>query len=218
MTPPARLGLAAIVLAALCLAQTTPLSAHRLDEYLQTARLSVAVDRIGLEMDLTPGVAMAPAVFAMIDTDGNGQWSQAEIDAYARQVIGALVLTIDGRPARLALDRAEAPTWEAMKQGVGAIRLRASALAPAASPGDHHVIFRNAHRPVTSVYLANALVPLDGRIEITGQDRDALQSQLTINYRMAPANSGPWTSGLPPLAGLAVAAALIAWRPKLRRR
>jgi len=206
MTSLARLGFGALVLAGLCLA-ATGLSAHRLDEYLQAARLSIGVDRVALELDLTPGVAMAPEVFAMIDANGDGQWSRAEIDAYAQQVIGALVLTIDGRPARLALDRLDAPAREAMNEGVGAIRLRARALGPAASPGNHHVTFRNTHRPMTSVYLANALVPIDRRIEITSQDRDEVQSQLTINYRVMPATSWSWAriSSWPLLACVVIA-------------
>ena len=41
--------------------------AHRLDEYLQATRLSLALDRIVLKADLTPGVDVAPLVFSLIN-------------------------------------------------------------------------------------------------------------------------------------------------------
>jgi hypothetical protein len=34
-------------------------SAHRRDEYLQAARIAVGPDRVRIELDLTPGMAVA---------------------------------------------------------------------------------------------------------------------------------------------------------------
>ena len=93
-----RSRIAPIALIGVCLGLAAPLRAHRLDEYLQAARISVAADRVTLELDLTPGVAIAPAVLAMIDTDRNGELSPAESDAYARSVIDGVALKVDGRP------------------------------------------------------------------------------------------------------------------------
>ena len=36
------------------LATPAPAGAHRLDEYLQATRVSIDLDRVGLEIDLTP--------------------------------------------------------------------------------------------------------------------------------------------------------------------
>ena len=44
-----------------------------------------------LEIDLTPGVATAPEVFAWIDTNRDGEISSAEGEAYARQMLSASV-------------------------------------------------------------------------------------------------------------------------------
>ena len=52
--------------------------AHRLDEYLQATRLSLAPDRVVLKIDLTPGVEVAPAIFAMITPNRDGRISEAE--------------------------------------------------------------------------------------------------------------------------------------------
>ena len=60
MTRLARVG--ASVLLCVGLGRPAPIAAHRLDEYLQAARIAVDVDRVGVELDLTPGVAIAPSV------------------------------------------------------------------------------------------------------------------------------------------------------------
>ena len=214
----ARVGVTSLVLVLVCVGHVAPVGAHRLDEYLQATRLSVARQQVDLEIDLTAGIAVAPAVFAMIDVDRSGEISAAEGDGYARQVLDAFVLTVDGQAVRPRLEAARVPTWDDMSQGVGIIRLRASASLPAVRPGDHRLFFLNAHKPETSVYLANVLVPTDVQIEVTGQRRDGGQRELTIDYRVAPDAS--WMSSWPLLAGLVVAGVLGAalWRlPRIKR-
>jgi len=220
MTATLRTAVASIGLAAICLVLPARLAAHRLDEYLQAARLAVALDRVSVELDLTAGIAKAPAVFAMIDANHDGRVSQSEIDAYARQVVDALVLTLDGGTIRPILDRAETPAWSEMRDGVGAIRLHASARLADARPGHHQLFFRNTHQPAMSVYLANALVPENDRVEITSQGRDAAQHELTIDYRIADAAGRSAAASWQLFAGLAVAGALALafWsRPRTRR-
>ena len=56
----------------------TSASAHRLDEYLEGTILSVAKNRLDVEMTLTPGVAIFPILIAAIDRDADGTISQAE--------------------------------------------------------------------------------------------------------------------------------------------
>ena len=52
--------------------------------------LRVEVERVRLEIDLTPGASVAPQVFAAIDTDHDGQIARAEADTYAREVLRKL--------------------------------------------------------------------------------------------------------------------------------
>jgi len=158
------------------------LDAHRLDEYLQATRLSVALDRIELEIDLTPGVSIAERIVTAIDTDRDGRFSPAESDAYAGTVLNALALTADGRALPLNPGDQSFPDRGAMLEGVGTIRLRASAMLPRTSGGRHTIEYRNGYQPEASVYLANTLVPGNRRITIAAQDRDPLQHRLTVTY------------------------------------
>ena len=200
----------------LFLATPVPAAAHRLDEYLQATRLSIDVDRVGLEMDLTAGVAVAPEIFGWIDTDRNGRISDIESDAYARQLLGSLQLSIDDRPVRISLDQIHVPSFREMSLGVGIIRVRATALC-SASAGRHHVSFVNTHRPETSVYLVNPLAPADPRIQIAGQRRDRGQHGLTVDYVVK--DDGSWARTCSLLVAVAMAGALVVTRrPRAHRQ
>jgi len=196
----------ASVLLCVWLGRPAPIGAHRLDEYLQAARIAVDVDRVGVELDLTPGVAIAPSVLAMIDRDRNGEITGDEGDAYARQVIEGLVMDVDGHAVRARLEEQTMPVWRDVAEGTGVIRLRASAALSRLGSGRHQLYFQNVHRSEIGVYLVNALVPADDRIEITGQRRDAAQHELTIDFHVRGARrfGAAWSA----LAGFLVAATI----------
>ncbi len=203
---------AALAALAVWLAMPSPLAAHRLDEYLQASRLLVDADRVTIELDLTPGASIASAVVASADGDRDGAVSAREQDAYARAIVASLALSIDGTPAAVRLREAHFPPIDAFGEGAGTIRVRADAMMPPAAPGRHTLRYANAHRPDASVYLVNALVPADPRVQIASQHRDTAQHTLMIDYDVAPS---PWARGWWIVAGFAVAGVLMAGRRRL---
>jgi hypothetical protein len=160
-------------------AETT---AHRLDEYLQAARIAIEPDRARIELDLTPGAAVADAVLADIDRDRTAAISPDEAAAYAGAVRRALRLEVDGTPLLLELGTTRFPDVEDMRKGEGVIRLELSAALPPLAAGPHHLLYRNSHHPEIAVYLANALVPASERVSITAQRRDADQREVIVDY------------------------------------
>src|SRR5262245_5417034 len=88
----------AVGLAVMSCAIGADLSAHRRDEYLQAARLGIDPHRVQIELDLTPGVALAVPILSEIDRNRDGVLSPDEQRAYGERVAGALALEIDGRP------------------------------------------------------------------------------------------------------------------------
>ena len=82
------------------------ISAHRRDEYLQAARVSIEPEAVHLELDLTPGIALADGIIADIDRNRDGSLSQDEQQAYAALVVRELTLAADGAPVRAELARA----------------------------------------------------------------------------------------------------------------
>jgi len=192
------------VAVALWLAVGSPAGAHRVDEYLQATRIAVGIERVDLEIDLTPGVSVASDVLGWIDANADGHVSQIEGEAYAREMLRSVALSVDGRPAQIALVETHIPEPSEMRLGTGTVQVRATAKVPAQWPGQHRVSYSNAHRPEGSVYLVNALVPADARIHIADQHRDSAQHGLTLEYTVAA--DPKWRPLL--FIGLAMAGAL----------
>jgi hypothetical protein len=202
--------------AALIAAAGAEVAAHRLDEYLQAARIALDPVRTDIELDLTPGAAVADAVLAEIDRDRSQTISADEAGAYAAAVQRAISLEVDGTPLSLALRTARFPTVDEMRNGEGTIRIELSAALPPLSPGVHHLLYRNRHDPDIAVYLANALVPASDRITISAQRRDVDQRELIVDY-VLDANQ---TTSARAWYALSIAAALLAiatlWRRSTR--
>jgi hypothetical protein len=184
---------AAAVLTVAC-ALGGQLSAHRLDEYLQAARLAVEPGHVDVELDLTPGVSVAQSIISDIDRNGDGSLSLEETRDYERRVLAAVTMEIDGQAVPLQPGVATFPDVGAFRRGDGTIRLRSSAALPRLSAGAHQLLFRNTHRRDVSVYLANALVPDTDGIAITAQRRDGDQSELMIEFLSRPATPSLWHS------------------------
>jgi hypothetical protein len=193
-----KLSLVAIALLALL-----PLRAlaHRLDEYLQATIFSITPHRIDASIRLVPGVAVAPAVIASIDTNGDGVLSPTEQRAYAQRVLNDLLLSLDDRPLALHLNSVSFPSIGQMKQGVGEIQLTFT--AEMLGNGAHHSLtFENHHQPAISAYLVNSLVPQDDNIQIAQQSRNENQSVYQLEFAQRPAAGGsihlPGLSGFTP--------------------
>jgi hypothetical protein len=160
--------------------------AHRVDEYLQATRLAVSTASIDIDIDLTAGTEVAPQVWALVDTDRNDRISEAEGRTYADALLRSMTLRLDGRPYPVVLVASRFPTREDMAGGSGAIHVQARAAIPVMRAGRHRLFFRNAHELSMSVYLINALVPIEPGITIAAQRRDPRQTQATITYDVGP--------------------------------
>ena len=202
---------------ALAIAGGARASAHRLDEYLQAARIGIDPARVTIELDLTPGLAVAPRVISEIDTNRDGSISPSDVRTYAARVLQDISADLDGRALLLTLTDSEASSVDDLRNGEGAVRLRAMT-ALAASPGEHRLRVRNLHHADIGVYLANALVPATDRVAIVSQERDANQREIVVTYTLAGASTAvPWR---PAVLGLGTALLLgVAWwrlRPMTR--
>ena len=174
------------LLGCLLLALATDALAHRLDEYLQAVRVAVATNRIELSIDLTPGVAVAGQVLAVIDPDLDGRFSEEERAAYAQRVLKDIRIELDAKVIALRVVGTTFPTRREITGGLGVIHIKATASVGPLAPGQHALSLTNAHLPAISVYLVNALVPKNPAIQITKQTRDELQKSYRLEFRMSP--------------------------------
>jgi hypothetical protein len=205
MTRPGAIAIGALF--TLVSAQATP-SAHRLDEYLQATRIALAPDHVALELDLTPGIEVADAIFFAINTNRDGRISAREGAAYARQVLRDLTLEVQGHRQELSLVSSEFPSFEEMRAGTGVIRLSARTSQLPHLPGPQAVRYRNDHRPAMSVYLANALLPAPAAILITDQQRDPYQRSLRLGFSVVESPVRVWWQARLPLGLLGAILAL----------
>ena len=155
--------------------------AHRLDEYLQATRVFFARDRLAIEVDLTPGVIIAPNIIAMLDTNGDGAIARDEANGYGRAMLSDLRVSLDGRQIGMTLEGIDMPALEEMRNGTGTIRLRAAGRVEVGA-GRHRVELVNHHQPEMSVYMVNALVPDDSGIDVVSQNRDPRQREFRVEY------------------------------------
>jgi hypothetical protein len=166
------------------------LHAHRLDEYLQATILSVEKDHVQGSMRLIPGVAVAPAVLAGIDSNQDGFISEAEQRIYAETVLRDVALSIDGNRLNPRLVSVAFPAMQQMKEGLGEIRIELRADLPSGS-SNRKLAFENHHQSSISVYLMNCLVPRDRDIRITAQSRNENQSWYQLEYAQADGRAAP---------------------------
>jgi hypothetical protein len=186
--------------------------AHRLDEYLQATRVSFTRDRIAIDVDLTPGISIASGVIAMLDTNTDGAVAPAEADRYGRAVLSDLRISLDGNRVGMTLEDIDIPTLDEMRNGTGTIRLRAAGRVEVGA-GRHLVEIINNHRPETSVYMVNALVPEDSGIDLVSQNRDPRQREFRAEYDVTSE-----LVGYVMFLGLGTAAVVLAARRRNEKR
>ena len=71
--------------------------AHRDDQYLQATLVDIEPSGVRLQINLTPGMAVAERVLAQIDRDRDGAISKNEAAAYAESLKRDLTVRLDGR-------------------------------------------------------------------------------------------------------------------------
>jgi nickel/cobalt transporter (NicO) family protein len=208
-----------IVCAAVFAVTPAAVSAHVLDQYLQASRIECGADGVDVELDLTPGIALAPAVFFSINTDRDGRISSTEGRAYSARVLSELVLDLDGQRVPLELVASVYPSFDEMGAGIGTIRLRATARFRLPS-GVHHLRYSNGHRGDVGVYLVNAVRPSTAGITLGPPRRDPQQRtfelDVTVDATPMTASALPWeiVRWLPGCAALVVWALYVTARKR----
>jgi nickel/cobalt transporter (NicO) family protein len=163
--------------------------AHRDDQYLQATLVAIEPDGVRLQINLTPGVAVAEQVIALIDRDRDGAISKNEAAAYAELLKRDLTLRVDGRNLELKLTASEFVPPAELRTGSGIIQMEFSAISDPLAAGPHRLTLENRHSTRISVYLINAAQPRFAAVEITKQKRNDNQSAGEIEFTFHPIRS-----------------------------
>lgn len=166
----------------LLLVLPTAVFAHRLDEYLQATLVVIDPERVRLQINLTPGVAVAEQVLALIDRDHDGLISTNEAVAYCELLKRELVVRLDQREIKLKLTTSYFPGPAELRTGLGFIQMEFSWTPERLARGVHTLTIENRHLAALSVYLVNAAQPVSRSIQITKQTRNENQSVSEIQF------------------------------------
>ena len=160
--------------------------AHRDDEYLQATLVVIEPHELRLQINLTPGIAVAEQVIALLDRNRDGAISTKEAAAYTELLKRDLTVRLDGRNSELKLTAAEfVPTAE-LRTGSGIIQIEFSASFGPFAAGSHSLTLENRHLTRISVYLINASQPRFATVQITRQKRNDTQSAGEIGFTFHP--------------------------------
>ena len=168
------------------LALPSAVFAHRDDQYLQATLVAIEPSGVRLQINLTPGVAVAEQVIARIDHDRDGAISKNEAAAYAESLRRDLTLRMDGRKLELKLTASEFVSPEELRTGSGIIQVEFSVISERLAAGPHRLTLENRHLTGISVYLINAAQPRFAAVQITRQKRNENQSAGEIEFTFHP--------------------------------
>ncbi len=174
--------LGAITLLMAVLASPRAALAHPLDVYLQATYITVAPSEIVVELNLTPGVLVAPEVLAHLDADGDGQITDAEGRAYVDTLLRDVVLQVDEQPLALTVTKIDMPAYLNLQAGYGTIRVFTTATPAAGLTGTHQIAYANNNAPTGVAYQVNTFVDTGAAITLGKQNRDDIQQRLTVDY------------------------------------
>ncbi len=172
--------------------------AHPLDVYLQATYLTLSPEQVVVELDLSPGVLVAPQALAELDANGDAQISDAEGRAYAALVLSSLTVQVDGQPVKLSITRIDMPAYLTIQAGYGTIRVFTQSAWVSSQTGTHAIYYRNDYAPTGSAYQVNAFVENGAAITLGKQNRDELQQSLSLDYAVGGAavdSAGPAAVG-----------------------
>ena len=184
VTPtPCRLPRLLTALGALAVLTPAPAAfAHRLDEYLQATIVAVEPGCVRVSIQLTPGVAVAEKVLALLDRDGDGVISDAEAAGYGARLKRDLTLRLDGREAEMKLVSLSAAGPAELRSGWGVVRAEFAAPTEPLTAGAHRISLENWHLPMDSAYLFNAARTKSHSVRITRQLRSENQGTGEIQF------------------------------------
>jgi len=160
--------------------------AHRLDEYLQATLVAIEPDEVRLQINLTPGIAIAEQLLALVDRDRDGVISTNEARNYAEALKRDLIVRVDQRNVELKLATSQFPPPAELRTGWGIIQIEFSVAPGPLANGTHKVTLENRHLPQASVYLFNAAPPKSRSIGIVRQTRNENQSEGEIEFSFHP--------------------------------
>ena len=108
-----------------------------------------------MQLDLTPGVLVAPEFARAVDTDGSETISASETAALVDLVTSTLELRVDGQVVPLAVTRQACPAYDLLAAAGGVVTVELTASLPS---GSRNVVFTDEYNPGRTTVQMGVLV------------------------------------------------------------
>jgi ABC-type nickel/cobalt efflux system permease component RcnA len=192
-----------LLVAAWSVLLAAPAAAHAADETVQQVYLTPTASGLTVQVDLVPGVLVAPQFTGLVDLDGDGTFTPAEVDAHVAAVRSALTARVDGRVVELAVTEHRYPPVALLAAGGGTVTVLFAADLPA---GAQRVELTDRYDPGPSTVQMSVLLAPDrtqlGRIGRGDGGR-------AITVALAPDAAAPPDAAPASPAGTSSAAAML---------
>jgi ABC-type nickel/cobalt efflux system permease component RcnA len=177
-----------------------PASAHPSDEFLLATYVTPGANVVSVEVDITPGVLIAPAFAKSLDLDGDGALDPDEVATHLTVLTSSFTLIVDDVPTAMTLVSNSYAPLDLIAAGGGSIEVRLTAPAPGGGP--HSVRLDNRYDPGRSTIQSSAIVPNDASATVGAISRSPDGRSITVAFAgsvaalprsvEAPSSSGPW--------------------------
>lgn len=179
-------------MAALLLALLHPGGAHaqQRDQVLQSMTVELAPGRLAIQVQVTPGAAMADDLLGLIDLDGDAMISPLEQRYFTSYLRDSWRFKLDGEMLPMRPVSARFPDAGQMRAGNGTIFLAFEAPIP----GDdlpHRLLLEQHNAPQIKgrIYRVDTLASHDLRVQLLDQQRNQDQSQYMLDFRIMRAGA-----------------------------
>ena len=210
------------------LIRASPLYAHRTEGLLQASLVEVLPSQVGVEVTLVPGIDIAPKIFALLDTNGDGVFSESESAVWSEKFMGGQSVTVDGQSRPLTLKSIRVSPVAERTNGHAEIVVHFTAELGPLARGPRTIVCANRYEPIPCSFQNNGLVPKAPSVRISRHQRDERQQELTLTTEFSDLATQPIQStnpirhnrfgvSIPWLIGLSVAGAIVATMVKRRQ-
>lgn len=115
----------------------------------QQALIFVGLDALDLTIRIVPSFEDGAAIFAHIDSDGNGFVSDREAATFGAAVVAKAKLEVDGRKVTLLNSITTVPSMQRVAAGGGVIEVEAQASFALGIGGEHRLVFGIAYEDLS---------------------------------------------------------------------
>ncbi|WP_148112988.1 hypothetical protein, partial [Actinoplanes sp. ATCC 53533] len=166
--------------------------AHPLDITWQTSYLTLTAGKVDVEIKISVGALVAPALLTDLDRDTDHSLSGDEGNDYASRVLAKIALRIDDTAIPLSVARVDLPDYTQTQAGYGVLRIKATGSAPAA--GTHSLFYRNDFAPEKPRYQVTVAGTDGVSIPAGTLSRDQEQQQVRTDFTVATPTGTPTTA------------------------